>query len=202
MNSQRVQLLHPLRHRRIGERAHERLGEGTVEREIDLRNSGRGSKAAIVRRIVSAERADVVERPFLAAHDPVAARQIRVHRIGALALEGRLIEAGRQHVDQVDVVGELAVLLAGDPARNKDAEVADLLVHRIDDGLAVRADVVDAVVEVEDPAERLLRRGDVVALRNRTPRSASGCCEGRAACRPRFEFRRRQACCRRTADRR
>ena len=40
-----------------------------------------------------------------------------------------------------------------------------LLVDGVDDGLAVGADVVDAVVEVEDPVERLLRRGDVVALR-------------------------------------
>ena len=39
-----------------------------------------------------------------------------------------------------------------------------MLVDGVDDGLAPGADVVDAVVEVEDPVERLLRRGDVVAL--------------------------------------
>ena len=35
---------------------------------------------------------------------------------------------------------------------------------RVDDGLAVGADVVDVVVEIEDPSQRLLRRRDVVAL--------------------------------------
>src|SRR5262249_38923960 len=100
----------------------------------------------------------------LAAHDPIAAREIRVHRVGALAFEGRLVEAGRQHVDEIDVAGKLAVLLPGNAARYKDAEVTDLLVHRIDDSLPVGADSAHAVVEVEDPAERLLRRGDVVAL--------------------------------------
>ena len=80
-------------------------------------------------------------------------------------VEHRLVEAGRQHVDQVDVRGELVVLLPGDAGGDEDAEVADLVVDGVDDGLAVGADVVDAVVEVEDPVERLLRRGDVVALR-------------------------------------
>ena len=36
---------------------------------------------------------------------------------------------------------------------------------RIDDGLPIRADVVDIVVEIENPSERLLRRRDVVAFR-------------------------------------
>ena len=35
----------------------------------------------------------------------------------------------------------------------------------VDDGLTVGADLIDIVVEIEDPAERLLRRRDVVALR-------------------------------------
>ena len=43
--------------------------------------------------------------------------------------------------------------------------MADRLVDGVDDGLAVRPDVVDALVEIEDPAQRLLRRRDVVGLR-------------------------------------
>ena len=132
-----MQLLHALRHRWIGEGTYERLGEGAIEGEINLRELRGGSKAAVVRRIVPAERANVVERPFLAAHDPLAARQIGVSRIGALALEGRFIEAGRQHVDQIDVVRELSVFLVSDPARDKDTEMADFLVHRVDDRLLV-----------------------------------------------------------------
>src|ERR1051325_7252126 len=42
--------------------------------------------------------------------------------------------------------------------------MADALVNRIDDGLPVRTDVVDIVVQVENPIERLRRRHDVVAL--------------------------------------
>src|SRR5215469_6090669 len=42
--------------------------------------------------------------------------------------------------------------------------MADRLVDRVDDGLAIGADLLDVVVEIEDPAQRLLRRGDVVAL--------------------------------------
>ena len=42
--------------------------------------------------------------------------------------------------------------------------MADQFVNAVDDGLAVGADVVDAAVEVENPAQRLLRWRDVVAL--------------------------------------
>jgi len=41
----------------------------------------------------------------------------------------------------------------------------DRVMHRIDDRLSVRSDIVDASVEVEDPIQRLLRRSDVVGLR-------------------------------------
>src|SRR5256885_357720 len=44
-------------------------------------------------------------------------------------------------------------------------EMADRVMDGIDDRLSIGADVVDAVVEIEYPSERLLRRRDVVALR-------------------------------------
>ncbi len=53
------------------------------------------------------------------------ADEIGVGRVAGLALEHRLVEAGRQRVDQVDVAGELAVLLARDAAGDEDAEMAD-----------------------------------------------------------------------------
>src|SRR4029077_1168200 len=49
--------------------------------------------------------------------------------------------------------------------RNEYAEMADGLMNRIDNCLPVRPNVIDAVVEVEDPIECLLGRGDVVAFR-------------------------------------
>ena len=76
----------------------------------------------------------------------------------------RLVQAGRQHVDQVDVGGELLVLLLGHAAGDEDAEMADAVVDGVDDGLAAGAEVVVLLVQVDDPAQRLLRRGDVVAL--------------------------------------
>ena len=58
-----------------------RLSERAVEREIDLRHARRGGEAALIRRIVAAERADVVERPRLAAHDPVASDEVGAGRV-------------------------------------------------------------------------------------------------------------------------
>ena len=57
------------------------------------------------------------------------------------------------------------MLLARDSAGNEDAQMADGFVDRVDDGLAVGADFIDVVIEIENPSERLLRRRDVVALR-------------------------------------
>ena len=48
--------------------------------------------------------------------------------------------------------------------RDEDAEMPDRFVERVDDGLTVGADIVDAVVEIQDPVQRLLRRRDVVTL--------------------------------------
>src|SRR5579864_2483971 len=42
--------------------------------------------------------------------------------------------------------------------------MTDRFVNRVDDGLAVGAYFVDILVEIEQPAKRLLRRRDVVAL--------------------------------------
>ena len=57
------------------------------------------------------------------------------------------------------------MFLLGDASRNKDAEVADAFVDGVDDGLAAGADIVVLGVEIGDPAQGLLRRRDVVALR-------------------------------------
>ena len=145
--------------------AYRGLGEGAVERQVDLRQPRRCRKAALVLEVVTAKCADVFEGTRLEAYHPFASDELRVHDRFALWLEDRLVEAGRQHVDQVDIGGELVVLLLGDAGGDKDTEVADLVVNGVDDGLTVSADLVDAVIEVEDPVERLLRWSDVVAPR-------------------------------------
>src|SRR6266550_5338962 len=57
------------------------------------------------------------------------------------------------------------MLFLCDTTGNENAEVADRPVDRVDDRLPIGADLVDALVEIENPSKRLLRRRDVVALR-------------------------------------
>src|SRR5690606_18473860 len=46
---------------------------------------------------------------------------------------------------------------------DEDAEMPDLRVDAVDDGLALREQVVVRRIDVQDPIQRLLRRSDVVA---------------------------------------
>ncbi len=91
-------------------------------------------------------------------------RKIGVGGVGTPRLEGGLIEPGRQHIDQVDIAGELGMFLLGNAAGDEDAEMADRFMHGVDNGLPIGPDLVDVGIEVEDPVQRLLRWSDVVAL--------------------------------------
>ena len=156
---------HQLRYGGRQDAAHHGPHECAVERQVSFRHPGRGGEAALVGGVVAAERADVVERPPLAAHDPVAGDEVGVGCLAGFGLEHRLVKARRQHVDHVDIARELAVLLARHAGGDENSEMSDGFVDRVDDRLAVGADLVDVLVEIEDPSERLLRRRDVVALR-------------------------------------
>ena len=57
------------------------------------------------------------------------------------------------------------MLFVGDRARHKDPEVANAFMHGIDNGLAVCLDLFVGFVKIDDPAQGLGRRGDVVTLR-------------------------------------
>ena len=63
----------------------------------------------------------------------------------------RFIEAGRHQIDHVHRLGELAMFLGRDFARNKDAEVTDAVVQAIDDRLTSFDDLVLVIVEIENP---------------------------------------------------
>ena len=82
-------------------------------------------------------------------HSPY--RKVVIEGVGAPRLEGCFIEAGRQHIDQVDIAGEFGMLLLGDAARDEDAEMADGFMHRVDDRLPVGPDLIDVGIEIEDP---------------------------------------------------
>src|SRR6516165_1711346 len=57
------------------------------------------------------------------------------------------------------------MFLLCDAARDKNAEMADRLVHGVDDGLSIGPNLVNVVIEIENPVQRLLRWRDVVAFR-------------------------------------
>src|SRR5215813_13219550 len=42
--------------------------------------------------------------------------------------------------------------------------MADAFMHSVDNGLSIRADLIDVLVEIENPIKRLRRRRNVVAL--------------------------------------
>src|SRR6516225_7966319 len=165
LQAQRVQLVHPLRQLGVHQRTNDRLDERAVKGKVGLGHAVGGRKTALIRRIVAAEGADVVQGPCFAPHHPISGREIWIGRILGFGLEYRLVEPGRQRVDQVDVAGKLAMLFLGNAAGNEDAEVTDARMDGVYDGLAVGANFVDVLVKVENPSERLLRRRDVVALR-------------------------------------
>src|SRR5262249_13846377 len=127
-------------------------GEGAVKGKIGLGHGGGGRETALIRRIIAAERADVVQGPCFAPHHPLSGREIRIGRVLGFGLEYRLVEPGRQRVDQVDVAGKLAMLFLGNAAGDEDAEVTDARMDGVYDGLAVRANFVDVLVKIENPS--------------------------------------------------
>ena len=163
-NTERMPLAHQLRHLGRNCRTNPWLHEIPVIGEIDLGYPRGGRKPPFILGRVAAHRPDIVQGALFAAHDPLSTRKLRIGGIGGFGFEGCLVKPGRQHVDQVDVAGEFAVLLLGDAAGDEDSEMPDRFVNGVDDGLPVRPDLVDIAVEIENPAERLLRRRDVVAL--------------------------------------
>ena len=146
---------HPIRERVADQRSHKGLCKGAIERKVYLGNARGGREAALVRNVVAAECADVVERSCFAAHDPISQREIGVGGFCRLVLENRLIEARRQRIDQVDIARELSVLLLRDATRNEYAEMPNGFMDRVDDRLPVGPDVIDVFVEIENPIRAL-----------------------------------------------
>ncbi len=147
-----------------GEGADDRLEEAAIKAEIDLRHLPRGGETALVFGVWLDDGPDVGQGSLLEAHDPVADDHFRMDRLGALARDDRLVKAGRQHVDQIDVGSKFLMLLFRHPARHENAEMADVFMDGVDDGLAVDEQVVVLFIKIDDPAERLLWRGNIVAL--------------------------------------
>ena len=161
---QRMHPAQPVRRGLVARGPHGGLHIGAVEAEIDARKLRHRGEAPVLLLAAADDHADVVQVAAGEARDVVRLHQLRPRLVRQPPLQLRLVEPGRQHVDQVDVGGELLVLLARHRAGHEDPQMADAFVHGIDDGLPVGADLLQAAIEIGDPAQRLLRRGDVVAL--------------------------------------
>src|SRR5262245_58297556 len=157
--------LHPLCHGSACQGAHCRLRKGMVKGKIHLGYSGCGRKAPIVRRVISAQPANVVECSFFAAHHPFTGDEIGASGVLAFAFKRCVVETGRKCVDEVNIARELAMFLASHTRGNKDAQMANALMDRVDNGLSIGSDLVNILIQIEDPVERLRGRRDVVALR-------------------------------------
>ena len=129
-----------------------RLHEGAIEREVDLGNARGGRKPALVfgrrcrpcARMSSSVRASqrITHSPRQGRHWPCRRSWLRTSLRKARAAacrSGRCCWRTRRAPSR-------------DAARDEDAEVTDGFVHGVDDGLPIRADLVDVVVEIENPA--------------------------------------------------
>src|SRR5690606_6451308 len=94
----------------------------------------------------------------------VAPRKVGVGGVGRLVGDFRLVDAGWQHVDQIDIGGEFLVFFASHAPGHKNAQVADAFMYRVNNRLVVRNVFGVVLVQVGNPAQRLRRRSDVVAL--------------------------------------
>ena len=85
-------------------------------------------------------------------------------------------------------------------AGDEDAEMADRLMNGVNNGLAMRPYVVDALVEIEDPAESLLRRRDVICLRAEDDDRRAYIAQIDTGAIRRYDLSRSQAYCRRNSS--
>ncbi len=144
-----------------------RAGKGAVQALVNFRQPRHGGEAPFVFDIVAAHGAQHVQAAPLEAQHVVARRHVAGRHLSLdhrfiLGQEYRFIQAGRHDVYHVHRFGELAVLFVGHRGRYEDAQVTYALVRRIDDGLAAGHLCRIVLVQVQHPAQRLLRRGDVV----------------------------------------
>jgi hypothetical protein len=98
-----MEVSHQIGQTRIDQRPHDRLHEGAIEREVGFRHAVDRRETALVGNTIAAKRTDVVERSRLAAHHPIAGHEVRTGGCLGLRFENRLIETGRQRIDQIDI---------------------------------------------------------------------------------------------------
>ena len=160
----RIELVEPFGRLRVGEGLDERLEQGAIQAEVDFRDSPGGGETSLVFQAGLNDGPNVVQSARFEARDPVPDDQIGVGGVGGLGGQHRFVQTRRQHVDQVDVGGELLMFLLGHPTGDEDTQMADAFVDGVNNGLTAGAQIVVLRIEIDNPAQRLLGRGDVVAL--------------------------------------
>ena len=144
-------------------RANRRLGEGPIEAEIDLGDPRNRGEALLVFRTVDAEGADVVERALLEPEKVLAVDELAVLGIFSDVCDESPHKSQAASPRSCPCRRRLRYSFEAMPETYP--QVPDAMVQRVDDRLTVGDDLVDAVVEVENPVQGLLWRGDVVAPR-------------------------------------
>src|SRR6185503_4314851 len=84
-------------------------------------------------------------------------------RIAGRIVDLHLVESRRKRSYLVEALENGAVLEFCHRRRDEDAEMADMRVDEIDDALASTLEVVGVPIDDGNPAQRLMRRRDVVA---------------------------------------
>ena len=142
---------------------HQRLDERSLEDIVEL---GREFREAFNRREVALVVAAVVVGENVGEGALVEADgEVRVDALATHIIDRHLVKAGRKGLDRHHSRCHFGMLFFGDRRGDEDAEMADLVVHHVDDALAADLDFLLVGVGVEDPVERLLGRRDVVAER-------------------------------------
>src|SRR5690606_6958611 len=96
--------------------------------------------------------------PSLETH---GVRRIRVFR---QVIDEHFIESARQLIDRVDRAQQLTVFTPRHFTRHEDAQVTDARVPQVNDCATGILQGEIAGIDVGDPVQRLLWRGDVVAI--------------------------------------
>ena len=163
-HAQRMQLLQPLRTLVRDQGTHPWLHEAAVASQVDLGDPRNGGEPAIVLRVGTDDLTDFIDA---AAANPrqedVTGWVSFLHWVGML-IDLHVVNACRQHVDDVDVLSELLVLFTPDAAGDEDSQMSDAVMGSVDDGLVMSQHVQVVAVQVGDPAQGLGRWRDVVPI--------------------------------------
>ena len=140
------------------QRPDHRAQQRIVQLRLNLGGAGdRGKGTLISHGIV--QRADIGKIAFGEADGELLVAVLHGH-----FLDGHLVKTRGKRLDGLQGRGNLGMFLPGDLRRHEYAKVPDLFMHHVDDALAPDADLVHIRIGLGNPVQRLLRRGDVVAV--------------------------------------